>query len=157
MGDPVAVIALSGYSHAPHPVLWLAFGMGLTAAGVSVWRPLRRAPTILQPALFVFAVLMGGILLMMAVGDGWRRVAIATFAPDLEMQQSFLTSMRTSWRSGDQRPHAVLVKQCQVYAWSYSRMAIYEGYGSVAGFAPKTWFAPGTRCGDAPPSDAASN
>ncbi|MCB1339869.1 MAG: hypothetical protein KDK24_02145 [Pseudooceanicola sp.] len=99
--------------------------------------------TIMPPA-----IALCGLLSMALVAEVWRRIAVERFGAEMVFQQSFFESLRSLRTSESFKPHALLLKQCQPYGWSYGAMAVYDmPLEPARKVAPETWFAPGTRCG----------
>ena len=133
-----------------HPVLWGALAVGAVAAAYPAKRLAALVPQVWQPAAAALLVAIGGTVGLVFAGDAQRNLAIEQFGPDRWVQQSLFRSLRRAQREYQFALHAVMLKDCMAYGWSYRSLSPYKiPERAVANVVPPHWIAPGTRCGPA--------
>ncbi|PKR87393.1 hypothetical protein CXZ10_20315 [Pleomorphomonas diazotrophica] len=76
--------------------------------------------------------LFAGLWLALSVGlvgfyaEYLRTLKVAEFRPDVYVENSFFRSLHNAPAEFQFFAHAVAVRDCKLYAWSYREMAFYE-------------------------------
>ncbi|MEJ6403709.1 hypothetical protein [Yoonia sp. 2307UL14-13] len=142
------VLALWFISPLRRPTLLLVTG----AAYPTSWRVLQATAVLggfvtalvaerrLGHAAFMCAAPVIAVGLICLTADSQRRSAIAAFQPDRVSQNSILWSLRNTPRDDQFHLHAVLMKGCRFYRWSYRDMAPYLlQENAVRNVVPSEW------------------
>lgn len=142
---------------------WLLVAAGVLAGGISL--AVSRNFATRRHVMPLFA----GLWLALSVGlvglyaEYLRTLKVAEFRPDVYVENSFFRSLHNAPAEFQFFAHAVAVKDCKLYAWSYREMAFYEVPESVGfddpayewpeGCANRTY--PGRAAGSLTPASAA--
>lgn len=104
---------------------WLLVASGVIAGGGS-WAFVRRYKAN-RYALPLFA----GLWLLLSVGlvgvyaEHLRSLKVAEFQPDLYLENSFLRLLGNAPAEFQFFAHAIAIKDCKLYGWSYREMGFY--------------------------------
>ncbi|MFQ5566327.1 MAG: hypothetical protein ACE5EU_08195 [Paracoccaceae bacterium] len=127
--------------------LWKSLILASLIVGACVARfALRRPgfelfhPKPFKPAFYVVGSILVAVVLSGIAATAMRRAAIIRLEPDHIKTVSFITSMHMAGREALSSVHAVALKDCVPYAWSYRKMEFYQLPNSIAvNILPKTW------------------
>jgi hypothetical protein len=120
------------------------WGLAIIASAIIAWQlvslgKVKIAQILLFP-IFVVAWMSLSVLSVGLYADWIRRERIAEFKPDLEIQHSFFRSIREAPREPQPFLHAVVLKKCQPYIWSYRAMKLFPlGPNVAVNVLPGSW------------------
>lgn len=96
---------------------------GVVVASV-VWLRLNRKTY--APAVFLGVSMLITVIFTVVVVDNSRNNLVVEFKPDHSIQNSLWHSLRKAPRDFQFFLHAVAIKNCIPYAWSYRQMEFYR-------------------------------
>ena len=109
--------------------LWKSLILASLIIGASATRQALRRPgfelfhaTLLKPAFYVVGSILVAVFLSGIAATTMRRVAILELAPDQVETTAFIGSLHLAGHEIVGHLHAVALKDCVPYAWSYRRM-----------------------------------
>jgi hypothetical protein len=123
-GDPLRPIAFALFWHdglsatywAGPLLAGLLFGILLT----------RKRSARLRPAILIVISMTICVLATAIIAETARAQKIARFKPDYILTNRFMNSLRQAPREWQFYLHALAIKDCQHYAWSYREMDFYR-------------------------------
>ena len=80
----------------------------------------------LRPAILIAVWMIICVLATAIIAEAARARRIAQFSPDYVHTNRFTDSLRQAPREWQFFLHALAVKDCQLYAWSYREMDFYH-------------------------------
>lgn len=138
---PIASLFMWEFIRIPNYLLLISLSIGVIT-GLLIYFILKKFNWIraykFLLALLSFSVV--SIFVAAAISNHVRVQKITELAPDKIETNSFIKSLHNS-PDGFHYTHAVAVKKCKHYAWSYSELDFYELPNSIArNVVPIDWF-----------------
>lgn len=140
-GDPV--MPIFGIGYLPIYITAPSLGAGIGLAKFSVRRLTRNflLPEAVGPTIFVIVGFLSSLAIAGVVAQTIRHFEIRRMEPDEVSARWFGSSLQIAGREHAFAYHAVLLKNCVVYNWSYRLMTFYEMTNDniTVNHAPNAW------------------